>query len=200
MNFTQKTIGFTLIELLVVITIIGILATGGVVTYTSQIQKARDTTRITDVTALQSGVEQFYQDKSEYPDHTVGSFTGVIAYVPKLPKDPKTGQPCNKGAATIQTACDYLYVVATDTNGILKGEYKISSGFENSGNITSKATTDGGAAAEANRLEVGLNLSSSKSTLCNRAGAATTAMTTAPISGTAQCAVAITALMIAGNP
>ncbi len=41
--------GFTLIELLVVITIIGILATGGVGVFTQQIQKARDTTRITDL-------------------------------------------------------------------------------------------------------------------------------------------------------
>ena len=96
MNFTQKTIGFTLIELLVVITIIGILATGGVVTYTSQIQKARDTTRITDVKALQAGIEQFYQDKTQYPDITVTSFSGVTVYVPILPKDPKSAQPCNK--------------------------------------------------------------------------------------------------------
>ncbi len=59
--------GFTLIELLVVITIIGILATGAVSVYTSQIQKARDTTRINDVKALQSGVEQYYQDTYVYP-------------------------------------------------------------------------------------------------------------------------------------
>lgn len=45
--------GFTLIELLVVITIIGILATGAVTVYTSQIQKARDTTRISDIKAIQ---------------------------------------------------------------------------------------------------------------------------------------------------
>jgi prepilin-type N-terminal cleavage/methylation domain-containing protein len=43
---------FTLIELLVVITIIGILATGAVATYTSQIQKSRDSTRLTDLSAL----------------------------------------------------------------------------------------------------------------------------------------------------
>jgi general secretion pathway protein G len=54
--------GFTLIELLVVITIIGILATGATTVFTSQIQKARDTTRITDINALASAVEQSYQD------------------------------------------------------------------------------------------------------------------------------------------
>lgn len=53
MKLLQKK-GFTLIELLVVITIIGILATGATAVYTSQIQKARDTTRINDLKTLQS--------------------------------------------------------------------------------------------------------------------------------------------------
>ena len=68
MFLTKNTRGFTLIELLVVITIIGILATGGVVTYTSQIQKARDTTRLSDVKALQGGIEQTFGDISVYPE------------------------------------------------------------------------------------------------------------------------------------
>lgn len=91
--------GFTLIELLVVITIIGILATGAISVYTSQIQKARDTTRINDIEALKSGVEQFYQDKQEYPcagDPSLctpaNAFTGIIIYTPKIPTDPKTTQ------------------------------------------------------------------------------------------------------------
>jgi general secretion pathway protein G len=59
--------GFTLIELLVVITIIGILATGATTVFTAQIQKARDTTRISDMKAVQSAVEQVYQDSGLYP-------------------------------------------------------------------------------------------------------------------------------------
>jgi len=47
-------LAFTLIELLVVITIIGILATGATTVYTSQIQKARDATRLTDINAIKS--------------------------------------------------------------------------------------------------------------------------------------------------
>ena len=153
-----RTKGFTLIELLVVITIIGILATGGVAVYTSQIQKARDTTRINDIEALKSGVEQFYQDKSDYPDAAADFTTDVIKYVPKFPKDPKSSQLCNKGAATNATACEYLYAVSDDVNNIVNGEYKLSIGFENQGNIDSKASKDGGATNEANRYEVGLNL------------------------------------------
>jgi hypothetical protein len=70
------------------------LATGATAVYTSQIQKARDTTRLNDVDALKSGVEQYYQDFSAYP--TTAAFTGITTYTPKLPADPKTKQPCNK--------------------------------------------------------------------------------------------------------
>ena len=94
MRIKNKKIAFTLIELLVVITIIWILATGAVTTYTSQIQKARDTTRISDIKALQSWVEQVYQDDWEYP-HSNTFFNQVVPYVPKLPSDPKHAQPCN---------------------------------------------------------------------------------------------------------
>ncbi len=64
----QNTKGFTLIELLVVITIIGILAVGGTTVYTSQIQKARDTTRLSDAKAFQGAVEQVFADLAVYPD------------------------------------------------------------------------------------------------------------------------------------
>ena len=204
---TKNTRGFTLIELLVVITIIGILATGGVATYTSQIQKARDTNRLTDVKAIQSGVEQIYQDKSEYPIATMGTtgntFSGITAYVPKLPKDPKSGQACNKGTLTSATACDYLYNVKDDSNGINNGEYRLSTGFENLGNVTSKAATDGGSPTETNRLEFGLNLAASdKSTVCDRTpSSSTTPSTTGVVTGSTCAAVQspTAALIIAGN-
>lgn len=127
----NNTRGFTLIELLVVITIIGILATGAVSVFTSQIQKARDTTRINDVKALQGGVEQMYQTDQKYPDIT--NFTGIVTFVPKIPADPKTGE------ATATTSFDYSYNQAKDTNGIEGQFYEISTGFEAQANLTSKA-------------------------------------------------------------
>lgn len=148
--------GFTLIELLVVITIIGILATGAVTTFTSQIQKSRDTTRISSSKALQSGIEQFYQDVSEYPAGLEGwtdggqlsSNTTVNDYVPNLAQDPKHNQTCN-GAR-----CAYIYAVNADTNGINNGAYEISTAFENQGNIDNKAATDDG--EDPDRLELGI--------------------------------------------
>lgn len=48
-TFKNNARGFTLIELLVVITIIGILATLGVSQFTAQLQKTRDSKRISDI-------------------------------------------------------------------------------------------------------------------------------------------------------
>lgn len=144
--------GFTLIELLVVITIIGILATGAVTTFTSQIQKARDTTRISDVNALKSGIEQFYQDVAEYPAGwidwlTQANATSVQDYNPRLAQDPKTGQNCN------ESKCGYVYIVAPDANGITDGAYEISTAFENNANKNQKAADAADNGNDPNRLE-----------------------------------------------
>ncbi len=109
-TLNKSTRGFTLIELLVVITIIGILATGAVSVYTSQIQKARDTTRINDIKALQSGVEQSYQDISEYPKGSTLQ-AELIKYTGKLPTDLKYAQPCSDGGTPANgTDCAYAYI------------------------------------------------------------------------------------------
>lgn len=133
--------GFTLIELLVVITIIGILATGAVSVFTTQIQKARDTNRITDLDALKWSIEQFYQDTSEYPewwkDWLTSAATDVQDYLPKLARDPKDHQTCNGWSK-----CGYAYIVSADSNWILKWAYEVSTALENVGNTTSKAAND----------------------------------------------------------
>lgn len=134
---------FTLIELLIVITIIWILATGAISVYTSQIQKARDTTRINDVKALQSAVEQVYQDDSSYPAATT-FVTQMEPYMMNgLPKDSKHGEGCS-GSWAATTDCALAYLADDDENGIELWIYELSTAFENSGNRTSKGETDNG--------------------------------------------------------
>jgi len=143
MKNLKSKLGFTLIELLVVITIIGILATGAVSVFTTQIQKARDSTRLTDWNALRSSIEQYYQDLTEYPTWGKGFLSGatttIQTYLPKLPRDPKDGQSCNGS-----TECGYAYMVSDDSNGITAWAYELSIGFENSANKEQKAAKDGG--------------------------------------------------------
>jgi len=143
--------GFTLIELLVVITIIGILATGAVGIYTSQIQKARDSTRITSLNALKGAVEQVYQDTFEYP-HADSFATEVAPYLENMPADPKHAQPCNNTNGAVD--CGFAYVADDDSNGILFGSFELSTAFENQGNVTSKAE-DGDSGDDDARLEIG---------------------------------------------
>jgi len=156
--------GFTLIELLVVITIIGILATGAVTVYTSQIQKARDTTRITDMTALKWWLEQAFQDMSMYPwkaatitlstwcDSTANMSnssvycTVSLGFLNSLPKDPKSGQSWN------WSALDYTYNV-WDSNWVLNQTYEISTWVEANWFKTSKADNKVDWWNDANRVE-----------------------------------------------
>jgi len=150
--------GFTLIELLVVITIIGILATGATTVYTSQIQKARDSTRTTDIWAIQQAVEQVYQDNAEYPYANKflswWTITSVSTYMEKIPWDKKNSQTCN--GSNWKTDCWYVYKTEPDGNGIDYWSYELSTAFENQWNVTKTATWDDG--NDPSRLEIGTRI------------------------------------------
>ena len=151
----QNKLAFTLIELLVVITIIGILAVWATTIYTAQIQKARDTTRINDIKAMQSAIEQVYQDTAEYPhsdEFATWGMISVLTYMERIPSDPKTTQKCNW-----ESSCDYIYTTWEDDNGIDYWVYEISTAFENEWNVTSRAGADWW--GDDLRLEVWLDLS-----------------------------------------
>ena len=160
-------LGFTLIELLVVITIIGILATGATAIYTSQIQKARDSNRVTDIKALQTAIEQIYADISEYPgtinnatQTTISACTSwantynlsclqVMDFIADLPEDQKLGQPWANSPLI------YLYNVDDSTSWVNNQLYELSIGFEAKGSLAAKASNSVDNGWDANRMEVG---------------------------------------------
>ena len=155
MQYTNKK-GFTLIEMLVVIAIIAILATGATSVYTSQIQKSRDATRMSAVQSLQSGVEQFYSDKSVYPSPLLAatdadSFSGVHTYTPVFPIDPKAGE-LGAGATNLI----YTYNAGPDDNDVALQTYKLSTAFENAGNRDNKALNTKDNGNDVNRWETGV--------------------------------------------
>lgn len=165
MKLQRIKLGFTLIELLVVITIIGILATGAVWVYTSQIQKARDTTRITDMNALKGGLEQAFQDMGMYPGNDVSTTASPptcdasaiqsnssvqcvvdMWFLSGLPKDPKDGKAGNLSPL--------VYTYNTwDTYGVENQTYEISTWVESVWFRTSKAWNENDNWNDEHRIE-----------------------------------------------
>jgi len=63
----KNTSGFTIVELLVVITVIGILTTISLISFTRYQADTRDTQRSSKATILAEALEKYYDKNGEYP-------------------------------------------------------------------------------------------------------------------------------------
>ncbi len=91
--------GFSFVELLVSVTIIGILATVGIVTYTEFVKSSRDAKRKGDLEQIRGALEMYRSKNSSYPvsitfggdicDPAPGGCTSGT-YLKTIPKDPKS--------------------------------------------------------------------------------------------------------------
>ncbi len=90
--FKLKGKGFTLIELMVVISILAILVTIGVTSYSTIRKNSRDSIRKSDLHTIQNALEQYYGKNEAYASISTLNDAG---YFPKgVPKDPKN-KTCN---------------------------------------------------------------------------------------------------------
>lgn len=114
----KKTVtGFTLIELLVVATIIIILTTIGLVSYSQTLQNSRNAKRKADLEVARQALVLFKADNGYYPnsDYVGLSATIGVGYVSALPADPKptlfsyTYAPAN----CVTTKCQNFVLGAT---------------------------------------------------------------------------------------
>ena len=110
--------GFTLIELLVVIAIIGLLSSIVLASLNTARSRAFDAKHVTDITAIQTALEMYYEDHYAYPVEGswnsqclawghVASPNDVIpglapTYIANLPSDPQMD--------AANSACCYLYL------------------------------------------------------------------------------------------
>lgn len=137
--------GFTLIELLVVITIIGILATGWVSVFTTQLQGARDSTRVNDMKLMETAIHQYFNDNSVYPPVSWFSWS-IDGYVSKELKDPRDGQAIcwsdddwTDGWTLSNSAeCGGFYVRTNDSFGLTDSAFKLWIAFEKKVNTEKK--------------------------------------------------------------
>jgi len=105
--------GFTLVELMVVITVIAILMTIAIVSFTRIQKQARDTKRKADLRTIQTALQAYYTEFQTYPVVTsptlvTSALTAFLTpnYIPSLPTSPR---------GSLGTNTDYTYV--SDTLG-----------------------------------------------------------------------------------
>ncbi len=140
-----KKLGFTLIELLVVITIIGILATGAVSVFTTQLQWARDSTRISDIKTMETALHQLFSDNSEYPTAWTSAnypnwFTWAIKpFISKSLRDPKSWKSICWADSKSDHACQWTYWTQDDTFWLTNARFRLAVYFEKETNYKQKA-------------------------------------------------------------
>jgi general secretion pathway protein G len=80
--------GFTLIEVLIVLTLVVILASVGMATYTNSVDRAREAVLKEDLFRMRDAIDQYYADKNKYP----ASLEDLVSdgYLREIPKDPIT--------------------------------------------------------------------------------------------------------------
>ncbi len=120
--------GFTLIELLVVIAIIGLLSTLSILALNTARARARDAKRISDVKQIQTALEMYYNDTSDYPEtssvtpnQTIASANGTFLRQIPTPPTPIDGSNC--GAVS---TVGYTYTKVSATSGSGSASYTLN--------------------------------------------------------------------------
>lgn len=80
--------GFTLIEVLIVVTLVVILASIGMSTYTNAVHRTREAVLKEDLFRMRDAIDQFYADRNQYPQSLQDLVTE--GYLRDVPKDPMT--------------------------------------------------------------------------------------------------------------
>lgn len=113
----KKKQGFTLIELLVVIAIIGLLSTLSILALNQARARARDAKRIADVKQIQTALELYYNEVSDYPASvTPGTAIASAAGNVYLASVPNAPEPTD-GSCGLSTEKHYTYQrTATGSN------------------------------------------------------------------------------------
>lgn len=97
MKSTKKVAGFTLIEIVIVIAIMGVVSAAVYSSFDKSKAKSRDQKRVSDISAIQLSLEQYFNRKGYYPTSLTELVTPTDPKDPKflseIPKDPVSNQP-----------------------------------------------------------------------------------------------------------
>ena len=113
--------GFTLVEIMVAVSIVAILATIAIITYSSVLNSTRNQQRARDLFSIQQALELFRHDKYTYPLSPVALGNLSPNYLPSLPVDPVSGKPYQYAPGddctytrTSQTCVSYILCAARE--------------------------------------------------------------------------------------
>lgn len=111
----RNILGFTLIEIMITIALMGVLAISAFGTYVSSLKRGRDAKRKSDLSNIQTSLEQFYTICGQkYPTPAGAFYTSVVcteassSILPTVPMDPNNNAyTCPTPAATSCAASGY---------------------------------------------------------------------------------------------
>lgn len=125
-NFFRKNSGFTLIEVLVTATIIAVLTTIAVVSYSSVNKRSRDAKRKSDLEQIRTALEFYRSDDSHpyYPSLGSGSYDNatllsvlVPTYISQIPPDPTSTYRYSYKATNLSGGQYYGYCLSAYLEG-----------------------------------------------------------------------------------
>jgi prepilin-type N-terminal cleavage/methylation domain-containing protein len=111
----RRNLGFTLIELLIAITIVGIISSIGLVSYSQTQKLARDTRRKQDLRSIAAALELFYQKNKRYPCTTGWQFSHPNSVTDWLSDKVVAGQsPCRSSGTDLYLTPNFIDFLPKD--------------------------------------------------------------------------------------
>jgi len=107
--------GFTIVELIIVITIIGLLTTIGVFSFTKVQANTRDAQRSSNIASLSEALEKYYDKNGEYPScNTLTRTPAVVTSTTLIGMNPEALTVPTAASGTNSLTCTSLTTASAD--------------------------------------------------------------------------------------
>ena len=116
---TRRESGWTLVELLVVLSLVAVLASMAMSSYSTAVIRSREAVLKEDLFRMRDAIDQYFADRNEYPEGLESLVTA--GYLRTIPNDPFTGSD----ASWQSIPAEY-----DPSNPVLPGVFDVRSGAQ----------------------------------------------------------------------